>query len=133
MKKRRLSRVGSLALLVAFMACTLLVGAAFSAATPNIVGDWQGALSTEHATLQVVLHISRTSDGQLTGTMDSPDQGATGIALSAITVQDADFHFEIPRLGSSYDGKSNTEISEIKGEWKQGGNTFPLTFKRTAQ
>jgi hypothetical protein len=119
-------------LCIAVMACTFGAVPTFSAPAPGIAGDWQGLLSTGSNTLHVVLHITRADDGELTGTLDSPDQGATGIALAAIAFRTPDFHFEIPRFGASYSGAANNDLSEIKGEWKQGSGSLPLAFKRIA-
>ncbi|MEJ2203718.1 MAG: hypothetical protein P8170_06385, partial [Gemmatimonadota bacterium] len=41
---------------------------------PGIVGTWEGTL--EAAGLRLVFHVETAEGGELTGTMDSPDQGA---------------------------------------------------------
>lgn len=47
--------------------------------------------------------------------MDSPDQGATGIAVSSISFKKPDLHFEIERIGGTYDGQINQDGTEIAG------------------
>jgi hypothetical protein len=39
--------------------------------------------------------------------------------------------FEMNLIGASYNGKINTERSEISGQFTQGGVARPLTFKRS--
>jgi len=79
------------------------------------------------------VHISQSADGKLTGSLDSPDQGATGIAISTASYKEPDLHFAIESLGSSYDGKMNDDNSEITGEWKQSGLSLRLVFKRRSK
>jgi hypothetical protein len=97
------------------------------------IGDWEGTLDTGNGTLRLVVHISHDKDGKLTGTLDSPDQGASGLRLSSITYNAPDFHFELTEVGGSYDGKFNKEKSAIEGQWKQGGQSLPLTLKPSAK
>jgi predicted aspartyl protease len=107
-----------------------LAPALLAAPTPALVGNWQGALV--NGTVRVILHISQTADGTFTGTLDSPDQGANDMAISSITYKDSELHFELEKAASSYDGKMSQDNSEIAGQWKQGGASLPLTFKRIA-
>lgn len=118
------------------LAGTLLaitLGSALAALAPGVAGDWQGTLDTGSGTLRVVVHITQDKDGKLSGAIDSPDQGASGIAITSITYKEPDLHFEIDSIGGSYDGKMNKENSQIAGDWKQGGGSLPLTFKRVTK
>jgi hypothetical protein len=122
----------------AFALLTSLFAAAGIAASPapavsEILGDWQGALDTGQGALHVVVHLAEDQDGKLTGTMDSPDQGAKGIAISTVTYTSPDLHFGIERLGASYDGKIDKDKGQIVGVWKQGSASLPLTFGRAGK
>src|SRR5271167_303956 len=55
----------------------------FAQQKPNIAGDYAGSLGSLH----VKLHLKIDAEGSLTGTLNSPDQGASGIPC-------ADFHFD---------------------------------------
>lgn len=117
----------------ALLGLVLVVACALAAASPAVVGDRQGSLDTGGGSLRVVLHVSADKDGKLTATMDSPDQGATGIDITAISFAWPDLHFEVQKIGSSYDGKTNKDNSEISGTWKQGSASLPLIFKRISK
>lgn len=132
MKKQYSGRSKSRIEMLALVLGALALGTA-AAPAPPVVGDWQGRLNAGGSSLRVVLHVTEDSAGKLSGTLDSPDQGATGIAISSISFKQPGLHFEIERLASSYDGKMNEHNSEIAGEWKQGGGSFALTFKRTGK
>ena len=132
MKKQYSGRSRSRIEMLALVLGAVALGTA-AAPAPPVVGDWQGRLNAGGSSLRVVLHVAQDSGGKLSGTVDSPDQGATGIAISTISFKQPDLHFAIERLASSYDGKMNEDNSEIAGEWKQGGGSFALTFKRTGK
>lgn len=118
---------------LALMLSALALGTAAAAPAPAIVGDWSGTISTGSSSLRAVIHVTQDKDGKLTGTMDSPDQGATGIVMSAITYKEPAVHFEIERIGASYDGTMNKDSSEIAGNWKQGSATLTLNLKRAGK
>jgi len=126
-KTRRLAIRATLPILTAF---AMVASAAIATSAPAIVGDWHGAISTGGGSMRVVLHVSQGDDGKLTATLDSPDQGATGIPVTTVSFKEPNLHFEIEKFSCSYDGKINKDNSEIAGQWKQGGATVSLNFKR---
>lgn len=69
----------------------------------------------------------------MTGLLDSPDQGVTGITIDSIIYKDLDLHFAIESIRSTFDGKINKDNSEIAGDWKQSGMTLPLVLKRISK
>jgi hypothetical protein len=111
--------------------CLMVAGLALAApAAPDLVGDWQGTISTGSALLRVVVHLSQDKEGNLTGTMDSPDQGATGIAISSISYTRPNLEFAIEKLGAGYTGKFDAGNGRIAGTWKQGSASLPLDLSR---
>jgi hypothetical protein len=104
--------------------------AANKQAALKVAGTWDGALATGAATLRLRLKISKSSTGAATGTMDSLDQGAMGIPLSAITLKDGTVRFEARGIGGVYEGKLASDDSTLKGQWQQGGQTLSLDFKK---
>ncbi|HLJ25643.1 MAG TPA: hypothetical protein VKY85_02935 [Candidatus Angelobacter sp.] len=128
-------RFGLFAGLVTVIASTLVLGAipTPTASASPAIGDWEGQIDTGSGSLRVVVHISQAADGKLTGSLDSPDQDATGIAIGTITYKEPDLRFGIESLGSSYQGTMNHDNSAIAGEWKQSGRSLPLVFKRRSK
>ena len=133
MREHQTSRLGLWRGLSALLAFVVVLSAAPAAPAPEVVGDWEGTLDTGSGTLRVVIHISQAKDDSLTGTLDSPDQGVTGITINSIKYKQPDLHFAIERFACSYDGHFNKDSSEIAGQWKQGGASLPLTFKRAGK
>ncbi len=103
-----------------------------AAAAPAVVGDWNGVLDVGGGnSLHIIVHITQAQDGSLTGTMDSPDQQATGIKISTITYKEGALHFECSDIGGSYDGKMNSDNAKITGTWSQSGNSLALNLARS--
>jgi hypothetical protein len=130
MNTHRTLRFGFLAVLVTMIASTLVLCATTTASVSAVIGDWEGKIDAGGARLRVIVHISRAADGKLTGSLDSPDQDASGIAIDLVSYKEPDLHFVVERIGSSFDGKMIHDNSEISGEWKQSGLSLPLVFKR---
>ena len=58
------------------------------AAAQEAAGDWVGVLDVgRERRLPLVVHIKRDDAGALTGTMDSPAQGATALPLAEIAAR----------------------------------------------
>jgi len=91
---------------------------------------WQGVLDTGSAKLRVALRLTQSADGKLTGKFDCPDQQVMGLQIDAISRQEQTLRFEINLAAASYEGKLNAAGTEITGEWRQQGRSFPLNFSR---
>ena len=107
----------------------LALSAAWAAQGQDIDGTWQGALDTGAGTLRVVVHLSSTKDG-FTATMDSPDQGASGLPVSLVKRDGSAFTLELKALGVKFDGAISKDLSTIEGTFTQGGASLPLVLKR---
>ncbi|HZI87431.1 MAG TPA: alpha/beta fold hydrolase [Pyrinomonadaceae bacterium] len=95
----------------------------------KIEGDWEGYLDAGGTKLRLVVHIIK-KDIALIATLDSPDQGATGLPIDSITLESGSVEFEMNSLGGRYEGELSKDDSQIEGKWTQGGQTFPLILKR---
>jgi len=105
---------------------------AMAADTQPIVANWEGTLDPgAQPKKRIVVHITASQDGSLSGTIDYPDQDISGILITAITYKESTLHFESSSIQGSYDGTMNTDNSEITGTWKQGGTGLSLILKRT--
>ena len=97
-----------------------------------IVGNWEGTLDPgAQPKKRIVVHIVAAQDGSLSGTIDYPDESASGELITAINYKEPALHFESNSGQISYDGAMNKENSEIVGSWKQGASPLSLTLKKT--
>ena len=96
----------------------------------DIKGYWQGKLDVGGITLRLGLDVSPAPCGRLNGTLDSPDQGAEDLPLTALTLQGASLRFELKYIGGVFEGVLNEEGTEVAGQWTQRGTSIPLTLER---
>lgn len=85
-------------------------------------GPWSGKIDINGTSLRLVFNIS---DQECT--IDSPDQGATGIKAKMSYTPEGKIFIEIPSIGASYEGIYMVNL--IAGEFIQGRYRFPLTLK----
>ncbi|HEV3039611.1 MAG TPA: alpha/beta fold hydrolase [Candidatus Angelobacter sp.] len=107
----------------------LVLLAATFAHAQNIVGDWQGTLKIGPSELRLVLHITKVTDG-FKASLDSIDQGANGIPVSKVSLQDSQLDLIVEEVHGTYRGKVNNDGTVITGTWTQT-QPLPLEFKRT--
>lgn len=105
---------------------------AVPARAQSIARDWEGTLKVGPAELRLVVHITGDPKGSLSATMDSPDQGVSGIPVTSISLSDSTLRFEIQKINGKYEGKVSPDGSAIRGTWTQGGNDFPLDLTPAA-
>ena len=109
------------------------VQAQTTAATDStrFVGDWVGAISLGGTELRVVFRLQTDAEGDLTGTMDSPDQGATDIPIGQVLVSNDTLRLRIPSIAGAYAGVYNDSLQAVEGVWIQGGQRLALTLEPT--
>jgi len=102
---------------------------AFSLEEQNqLVGFWEGLLNTPTGKLRIQFHIKTSPDNTLSGTMNSPDQGATGIALTEIDKTNNTVKFLLnPTTG--FEGELK-EDGTLVGKWLQGSAELPLALNK---
>lgn len=100
-------------------------------AQAQLAGDWQGTLRAGGAELRLVLHIRDASNGKLSATLDSIDQGTLGIPVSAISLKGSAVSMIIEAVHGKYEGTVGRGAKEIDGTWSQG-QPLELNFKRAA-
>jgi len=114
---------------VAMSAILAAMVAPVGRAQAQVAGDWKGTLSAGGAELHLNLHITAGKDGALTATLDSVDQGAYGIPVSAITLKDTKLNLTVDAVHGTYEGTVNKDATEIDGTWTQM-QPLELNFKR---
>jgi uncharacterized protein len=101
------------------------------AQTKKISGMWLGTLNVG-VKLRLVFHFSEATGGILSGTMDSPDQGAKGIQCSSVIEKGDSVIAEVAAIKASFAGLVVND-STITGRWMQGPGTFPLNLKKVTE
>jgi fermentation-respiration switch protein FrsA (DUF1100 family) len=92
-------------------------------------GSWLGTLSVSGIELRLVFNITKTPDGALKATLDSPDQGAKGIPVESVKVEGNTLFLEAKALRMTYEGTYDPAAGTLKGTFTQGA-AYPLTLKR---
>ncbi|WP_296623485.1 S9 family peptidase [Marivirga sp.] len=101
-----------------------LIFLCFSLFSQSIEGKWQGLLKVQGTELTIVFNISKQGDS-LIATMDSPDQGAFGLAIQEVSFQDKQLSLAMNMPPIQYEGTLNSD-GEIDGVFIQAGYEFPL-------
>lgn len=96
---------------------------------PSVAGIWEGTLDADGQRLRVLFHITQAPKGGLSATMDSPDQGATGIPVSGVTFEKGELRLEVEAVGGHYFAELEKD-GTLQGTWSQGGAALPLTLRR---
>lgn len=109
-----------------YVIAVILFTSAISA--PDISGTWTGTLEVQGTKLRVVFHIKKSDQGY-EATMDSPDQNASGIAVSGVKYEHPNVRFDVASAGAYYEGVLHAE-KEITGKWVQSGTAFYLALEK---
>jgi hypothetical protein len=113
--------------------CGLIIPVLVMAAdVSSVVGNWEGTLDPgAQGKKRIVVHISAAQDGSLSGTIDYPDENASGALITAITFNPPVLHFESTASVALFNGTVSKDNSEIDGVWQQGATPLKLILKRT--
>ena len=95
----------------------------------KFIGKWEGKLETPGGSLNLVFNLSN-KDGSAVGTIDSPDQGATGIPISLISVSENSIKIGVQVVSGEYKGKLSEDGKSLTGDWSQSGQTLALVLKQ---
>jgi len=93
----------------------------------TIEGDWSGKLNAMGQELPLIFHFSGEDDN-LTATMDSPAQGATGIPVEKATLEGNTLSISV--MGGQLTYEAEIDGDSMTGTLKQAGMEFPLTMTR---
>lgn len=89
----------------------------------GLTGSWRGELNLGQMKLPLVFNFSE-ADGQSQCTMDSPAQGAKGIATQVLFCSADSVSVSCQAIGATYSGRITPGV--IKGNFSQRGYQFPL-------
>lgn len=98
-----------------------------------IIGNWEGTLDpSPQPKKKVVVRIAASQDGTLSGTIDYPDENASGIAINAINFKGTALHFESTGIPGFFDGTLSADKTQISGTWvRQGATGLSLVLTHT--
>ena len=91
----------------------------------DITGEWDGTLNVQNTPLRLVFHINKTDTGY-SATMDSPDQGAKGIIMSHVTLENSILTIELRIAKIKYTG--TIDKNAITGIFSQDGQSLPMNL-----
>jgi len=98
----------------------------FCQSESRLLGNWEGKINAGTG-IRVVFHFVKDSLGNLSATMDSPDQGAKDIPCNNVKMQGDSVFLQILSANGNYSGLLTD--STIRGKWKQG-LFFKLDLKK---
>lgn len=99
------------------------------AAAQSIAGTWKGQITDSAYSLHVTIHI-RDSSGQLTATIDSPDQQVYGTPASMVSFQLSHLVLTMKRWHIRYEGQLAANGDTLRGTFTQSGHAQQLTLIR---
>jgi CubicO group peptidase (beta-lactamase class C family) len=94
-------------------------------AKASIAGDYTGTLGP----LRIQLHLKVDAASAITGTLDSPNQGALGIPCAEFHLDGDTLSFSVPAVHGSWKGSVSADRKTLTGTWDQGSPT-PVVFTR---
>ena len=98
----------------------------------DLVGQWEGNIDLSGQLLNIVVKITE-SDGDLSGTLDIPQQGAFGIPLGKIDINGEELTMTVPQLQGNVKFSGKIEKDKIEGSFKQSGYNFPFKLKKVSE
>lgn len=114
-------------LIFLFALLSIQLAAQNQANPQSVAGSWMGRLSLNGVTLRIVFNLTIAGRDSLAATLDSPDQGAKGIKIGPVKLENENIKISAPALMGEYNGTIMNDTL-IDGTWKQAGNTWPLSL-----
>ena len=111
--------------------CALLALAALAQqpAAPAAAGVWQGQIDIPGQPLDVTVTLDR-AQADWSGAIDIPAQGAEGLPLEGVTVDDQTVSFAIAGVPGAPTFSGTIDGNDMTGTFAQSGQEFPFTLQR---
>ena len=94
----------------------------------QVNGSYKGTLETQGMELELIFNL-KTTDGNLSATMDVPLQGATDIVMDSATIEENKISITSEKLKMTYLGTITND--KITGTYAQLGTDYPLDLMKT--
>ncbi|MGM0438480.1 MAG: alpha/beta hydrolase family protein [Bacillota bacterium] len=98
----------------------------------DMTGQWEGDIDLSGQLLNIVVKITE-SDGDLSGTLDIPQQGAFGIPIKKIEINEEKIIMTVPQLPGNATFNGEIEKDKIDGEFQQSGYNFPFKLNKVSE
>ncbi|WP_370334947.1 alpha/beta hydrolase family protein [Parvularcula marina] len=100
----------------------------------DYIGDWAGNLNVAPGvSLPLVLHVTEAA-GEYAASLDSPNQGAFGMAASNIALEDdGAIKLTFGDIGAVYTARLSEDGTAMTGNFAQNGASFDLTLVKDAE
>ncbi len=96
-------------------------------ARPSIDGDWEGVTLYRRRDMVTMVHFE-SRDERIQGTLDFPQIGRIGLALSNVSFEPPKVHFELRDFGTVFDGELHGDT--ISGEFVDPDGSGPFNVTR---
>ena len=93
----------------------------------ELKGSYSGNLEVQGTQMELIFNIF-SAEGSYKATLDVPAQGASGIELDSVILQDNLVTISSAKIRMTYKGVLNGE--SIEGTYEQAGHEFPLNLKK---
>lgn len=122
----------SIARIQAATLATLLLSpiAMLQAQAVDPVGHYEGTISSPAGQMTLQFDLTRSTTGEMAGTLTIPTQKLTGFPLTNVSVKENDVAFEIATSGGGY-FRGELTGTRISGEFSTQMGSVPLEFERT--
>ena len=77
------------------------------------------------------MEVAAGADGAAMATLTLVDPGNQGIPVTTVTIKDKELRLEVRAVSGTYRGTLGGS-GDIAGEWTEGPNRIPRSFKRAA-
>ena len=95
---------------------------------------WEGKLKVRPGfEIRLVVRATVNDGAGLVATLDSPDEGLSGLKLSSVVIDASRLAFELKVTDAKFEGKMNEAKTEAKGTWTQRGAVSASDLREEGQ
>jgi hypothetical protein len=95
-------------------------------------GHYEGTISTPGGTMELQIDLTKTTKGDIAGTLTIPAQKLKGFPLTNVSVKGKDLSFDIATSGGGY-YRGELQGNGITGEFSTEMGPLQLDFERTGE
>ena len=95
----------------------------------DLQGYWKGTLKAGNQSLHLNVKIAEPAKGIFRAELDNVDQGSPGQPMS-VSYDPPNVKLPVMTGNGMFEGTVNGSDTEINGDWVEGGQHYPMTFKR---